>query len=68
MPKEAFGRDHAFLDRKELLSFEEISRVAGVFVGLGVQHVRITGGEPLVRRDSSGSSRSWREPGARARR
>ena len=51
MPKEVFGRDHAFLDRKELLSFEEIARVVGVFAGLGVRTVRITGGEPLVRRD-----------------
>ncbi len=51
MPKEAFGRDHAFLDRKELLSFEEIARVVGVFAGLGVRTVRLTGGEPLVRRD-----------------
>jgi cyclic pyranopterin phosphate synthase len=51
MPKEVFGRDHRFLDRKELLTFEEISRVAGAFVGLGVQKLRITGGEPLVRRD-----------------
>jgi len=51
MPREAFGRDHAFLDRKELLSFEEIARVVGVFAGLGVRTVRITGGEPLVRRD-----------------
>ncbi|HEY8029285.1 MAG TPA: GTP 3',8-cyclase MoaA, partial [Gaiellaceae bacterium] len=51
MPKEVFGRDHAFLDRKELLSFEEIARVVGVFAGLGVRTVRLTGGEPLVRRD-----------------
>ncbi|MGH2935898.1 MAG: GTP 3',8-cyclase MoaA [Gaiellaceae bacterium] len=51
MPKEAFGRDHAFLERKELLSFEEIARVVGVFSGLGVRTVRLTGGEPLVRRD-----------------
>jgi GTP 3',8-cyclase len=51
MPKEVFGREHRFLDRKELLTFEEIARVAGVFVGLGVQKLRITGGEPLVRRD-----------------
>ena len=51
MPKEAFGRDHAFLDRKELLSFEEIARVVGVFAGLGVRTVRLTGGEPLVRRN-----------------
>jgi cyclic pyranopterin phosphate synthase len=51
MPKEVFGRDHRFLDRKELLSFEEITRIARSFVDLGVKKLRITGGEPLVRRD-----------------
>lgn len=51
MPKEVFGRDHAFLDRRELLTFEEIERLARVFVAHGVEKVRITGGEPLVRRD-----------------
>jgi GTP 3',8-cyclase len=51
MPKEVYGRDHQFLERKELLSFEEIRRLAGVFAGLGVRKLRITGGEPLVRRD-----------------
>jgi cyclic pyranopterin phosphate synthase len=51
MPKEVFGRDHPFLDRRELLSFEEIARLARVFHGLGVEKIRITGGEPLVRRD-----------------
>jgi GTP 3',8-cyclase len=51
MPKEVFGRDHAFLDRRELLSYEEIARVVGVFASLGVRTVRLTGGEPLVRRD-----------------
>jgi len=51
MPKEVFGRDHAFLERKELLSLEEIARVAGIFASLGVRTVRITGGEPLVRRN-----------------
>lgn len=51
MPKEVYGRDHRFLDRKELLSFEEIARVARVFVEGGVRKIRITGGEPLVRRD-----------------
>jgi cyclic pyranopterin phosphate synthase len=51
MPKEVFGREYAFLDRKELLSLEEIARVAGVFAQLGVKTVRITGGEPLVRRN-----------------
>src|SRR5207249_8054582 len=51
MPKEVFGREYAFLDRKELLSLEEIARVVGVFAGLGIRTVRITGGEPLVRRN-----------------
>jgi GTP 3',8-cyclase len=51
MPKEVFGRDYAFLDRKELLSFEEIERVVRIFASLGVRTVRITGGEPLVRRN-----------------
>jgi cyclic pyranopterin phosphate synthase len=51
MPKEVYGRDHRFLDRRELLTFEEIARVAGVFVEAGVRKIRITGGEPLVRRD-----------------
>jgi len=51
MPKEVYGRDHVFLERKELLSFEEIARVAAVFARLGVRRVRITGGEPLVRRN-----------------
>src|SRR5881275_765790 len=51
MPKEVFGRDYQFLERKELLSLEEIARVAAVFARLGVRTVRITGGEPLVRRN-----------------
>ncbi len=51
MPKEVFGRDYAFLERSALLSLEEIARVAGVFAQLGVRTVRITGGEPLVRRN-----------------
>jgi cyclic pyranopterin phosphate synthase len=51
MPKEVYGRDHRFLDRRELLSFEEIARLAGVFARLGTRKLRITGGEPLVRRD-----------------
>jgi cyclic pyranopterin phosphate synthase len=51
MPKEVYGHDHRFLDRRELLTFEEITRVAGVFVTAGVRKIRITGGEPLVRRD-----------------
>ena len=51
MPKEVFGRDFAFLDRDELLTFEEITRIARIFVDLGVEKIRVTGGEPLVRRD-----------------
>jgi GTP 3',8-cyclase len=51
MPREVFGADHAFLPREQLLSFEELTRVVAVFVGLGVTKVRLTGGEPLLRRD-----------------
>jgi GTP 3',8-cyclase len=51
MPREVFGRDYQFLARTELLSFEELERVAGAFAALGVEKIRITGGEPLVRRD-----------------
>ncbi len=51
MPAEVFGRDFAFLPRELVLSFEEIARLAAIFVGLGVHKLRITGGEPLVRRD-----------------
>jgi cyclic pyranopterin phosphate synthase len=51
MPKEVFGRDHEFLERSEILTFEEVQRVARVFVGLGVRKIRLTGGEPLLRRD-----------------
>jgi cyclic pyranopterin phosphate synthase len=51
MPKEVFGRDYRFLERRELLSFEEIERLAQAFAGHGVEKIRITGGEPLVRRD-----------------
>ena len=51
MPKEIFGRDYAFLPKDQVLSFEEIERIARIFVALGVDKLRITGGEPLVRRD-----------------
>ncbi|MHB8398075.1 MAG: GTP 3',8-cyclase MoaA [Candidatus Limnocylindrales bacterium] len=51
MPKEVFGRDFAFLPRDLVLSFEEIERLARIFVDLGAEKLRITGGEPLVRRD-----------------
>jgi cyclic pyranopterin phosphate synthase len=51
MPREVFGRDFAFLERSELLSFEEIERIARLAAGEGVQKIRLTGGEPLLRRD-----------------
>jgi cyclic pyranopterin phosphate synthase len=51
MPKETFGKDYQFLERSALLSFEEITRVARLFTRLGVEKIRITGGEPLVRRN-----------------
>jgi cyclic pyranopterin phosphate synthase len=50
MPKEIYGRDWQFLPRTQLLSYEEIGRLARVFVALGVEKIRLTGGEPLVRR------------------
>jgi GTP 3',8-cyclase len=51
MPREVFGRDFQFLERAELLTFEEIARLARLFVDAGVRKIRLTGGEPLVRRD-----------------
>ena len=51
MPKEVFGRDFHFLPHSDVLSFEEITRLTTIAVGLGVEKVRVTGGEPLVRRD-----------------
>jgi len=50
MPKEIFGDDYAFMHGSELLSFDEIERLVHLFVGLGVRKVRLTGGEPLLRR------------------
>ena len=51
MPKTVFGQDHRFMDRKELLTFEELERVARVFAELGVEKIRLTGGEPLLRKE-----------------
>jgi len=51
MPKEVFGHSYRFLDKRELLDFDEITRVARAAVGLGVRKLRLTGGEPLIRRD-----------------
>ncbi|MBV6391296.1 MAG: GTP 3',8-cyclase [Anaerolineales bacterium] len=51
MPKEVFGPDYQFLARDRVLTFEEIARLARIFAGLGVRKIRLTGGEPLVRKD-----------------
>ena len=50
MPREVFDADHKFLPHSAILTFEEITRLAGLFVGLGVRKLRLTGGEPLVRK------------------
>lgn len=51
MPRERFGPDHTFLPHLQLLDVDEISRLARLFVALGVRKIRLTGGEPLPRRD-----------------
>lgn len=51
MPAELFGEDHAFLPREEILSYEEITRLVRIFCDFGVRKIRLTGGEPLLRRD-----------------
>ena len=51
MPKEVFGHGYRFMERKELLTFEELERLGRAFASLGVEKIRITGGEPLLRRD-----------------
>lgn len=51
MPEELFGPDHPFLQKDQLLSFKEITRLARIFTSLGVEKIRITGGEPLLRKD-----------------
>lgn len=51
MPKEIFGDDYVFLPREELLTFEEMERLARIFEGFGVKKIRLTGGEPLMRRN-----------------
>ena len=50
MPKEVFGKDFAFMERDELLSFEEMTRLARISVAHGVEKIRLTGGEPLLRK------------------
>jgi cyclic pyranopterin phosphate synthase len=51
MPKEVFDRDHPYVAHRDLLTFEEIARLAAVFVSHGVEKIRLTGGEPLLRKD-----------------
>ena len=51
MPKEVFGPSFQFLDREEILTYEEIVRLSRLFIAHGVEKIRVTGGEPLVRRD-----------------
>jgi cyclic pyranopterin phosphate synthase len=51
MPKEVFGRDYQFLPQEQLLTFEEMARLTRIFTSLGVRKVRLTGGEPLMRRE-----------------
>ncbi|BFH62708.1 GTP 3',8-cyclase MoaA [Paenibacillus azoreducens] len=50
MPKEFFGDDYAFMPKEKLLSWEEITRLAGLYATLGIRKIRLTGGEPLLRR------------------
>ncbi|HET7737036.1 MAG TPA: GTP 3',8-cyclase MoaA [Tepidiformaceae bacterium] len=50
MPRDVFGPDYQFLQRDELLTYEEITRLAAAFIAHGVEKIRLTGGEPLVRR------------------
>ena len=50
MPKEVFGKDFAFMPRDEMLSFEEMTRLARISVAHGVEKIRLTGGEPLLRK------------------
>jgi cyclic pyranopterin phosphate synthase len=51
MPREVFGRDYEFLPKADILTFEELERLARVFAQLGVEKIRLTGGEPLLRRN-----------------
>jgi GTP 3',8-cyclase len=61
MPRDVFGADYEFLPHAEVLSFEEIVRVARVFHGLGTEKIRLTGGEPLLRRNIAGLVAMLRE-------
>jgi cyclic pyranopterin phosphate synthase len=68
MPKEVFDKDYAYLPHSSLLSFEEIARVARLFIAHGVEKIRLTGGEPLLRKDLErliGMLRELRTPSGR---
>jgi GTP 3',8-cyclase len=69
MPKAVFDKDYAYLPHEDLLSFEEITRVAALFVAHGVEKIRLTGGEPLLRKNIEklvGMLSALRTPGGRA--
>ena len=51
MPAEIYGEAYEFLPRADILTFEELTRLVGIFAGLGIEKLRVTGGEPLVRND-----------------
>ena len=51
MPKEIFGKDFPFMPKGNIMTFEEIDRLAGIFISLGVRKIRLTGGEPLLRKN-----------------
>ena len=55
MPKEIFGKEFNFMDQHQMLTFEEITRLARIAVAHGVEKIRLTGGEPLLRK----GSKSW---------
>ena len=51
MPSEIYGEAYEFLPRADILTFEELTRLIAIFAGLGIEKLRITGGEPLLRND-----------------
>ena len=63
MPREHFGTDHAFLPRDELLTYEEIAFVVEALMGCGLPKVRLTGGEPLLRRNMTELAALLRQAG-----
>jgi len=63
MPRDAFGQNHRFLPKRDILTFEELARVVGVFASIGVRKVRLTGGEPLLRAELPKLVRMLRDAG-----